>query len=171
MRARPARGAGLLEVLVVAAVLVVLATQALPAAGRFMERRRVQSVASALYDDMRFAQSEALRRNTPVYFAISAGSPWCYGFSVAAGCNCNSPNSCELRTQASSAFPNTALATTTGSGSFDPAVGGASAVTVSVSALPAGNLAKGARFNMGLAGLMSVCSPAGGGFIPDYPAC
>ncbi len=164
-------GAGLLEILVVSAVLIILATQALPLTSKFMDRRRVLSVTNALYDDMRFAQSEALRRNATVYYGVTGGTSWCYGFSVNAGCNCATANSCELRSQSYASFQNTSMSTTATTGSFDPAVGGATAVSVTVSSLPATTLSRTARFNLGLAGLMSLCSPAGTGSIPDFAPC
>lgn len=94
-----ARGLTLVELLVTLAVLAILAGVAVPAMSDMLYLSRLRGASSVLISDLRWAASESQKRglNVSLSFASTGGSEdWCYGFSVASGCNCHAQNSCTL---------------------------------------------------------------------------
>lgn len=69
------RGFTLIEALVTLTILSLLIAAALPALNTWVKNARVRTVAQALQDGVRMAQSEALRRNRQVVFSLTNGSP------------------------------------------------------------------------------------------------
>jgi len=69
--ARSSRGFGMLEWLIVVAVLGLLTAAALPTMRGFLERRAVEGVAQQLVADLQYARSEAVQRNEAV--SVTAG--------------------------------------------------------------------------------------------------
>lgn len=81
LRARlAARGLGgftLVEMMVVLAIVAVSATLAAPAFSQMIANYRVRGAADGILGALSFARTEALRRNTPVAFALApGGSGW-----------------------------------------------------------------------------------------------
>jgi prepilin-type N-terminal cleavage/methylation domain-containing protein len=72
-RGRLQRGLTLVEMMVTVAVLAILASVTVPSFQDMLARSRVQGVSNELATDLRFARSEALRRNTNVVLAAAAG--------------------------------------------------------------------------------------------------
>jgi type IV fimbrial biogenesis protein FimT len=71
------RGLTLIELLVVLAVVAVGATLAAPSMAQIVANYRVRSAAESMLGGLNFARTEALRRNTPVSFALTpGGSGW-----------------------------------------------------------------------------------------------
>lgn len=68
---RSSRGFGILEWLVVVAVLGLLTAVALPSMRSFLERRAIEGVAQQLVADLQYARSEAVQRNEAV--SVTAG--------------------------------------------------------------------------------------------------
>lgn len=64
------RGFTLIELLVTVAIVAVAATLAAPGASQMMASRRVQTAAQSILDGLNKARTEAVRRNTPVQFAL-----------------------------------------------------------------------------------------------------
>jgi type IV fimbrial biogenesis protein FimT len=97
------RGFTLIETMVVLTTLAVLAAWAVPNMARFVNQRRVETVALRLSDDLQFARSEALRRNARVLFcngasgtdceAVVAASAWSAGWRVCY--DANADNACD----------------------------------------------------------------------------
>jgi type IV fimbrial biogenesis protein FimT len=70
-------GFTLVELLVVVAIVAVSATLAAPSFAQMIANYRVRGAADGILGALNFARTEALRRNTPVAFALSSGgSGW-----------------------------------------------------------------------------------------------
>lgn len=93
-----ARGLTLIELLVTLAVLAILAGVAVPAMSDMVHLSRLRGATSGLMSDLGLAASESQRRglNVSLSFATAANGDWCYGYSVASGCNCHAQDSCTL---------------------------------------------------------------------------
>jgi type IV fimbrial biogenesis protein FimT len=90
------RGLTLLELLIAIAVLAILSTLALPSMGRQLERHRLLAAAEALAADLAEARFEAARRGQALHLDVQPSSPWCWAVTTAPGCDCGSPQVCQL---------------------------------------------------------------------------
>lgn len=73
------RGLTLIELMVTIAVLVILLMIAVPSFQRTIDSRRLMGVADNLMADLRFAQSESVKRNANVTLTFTAvGTDWAY---------------------------------------------------------------------------------------------
>ncbi len=82
-------GFSLFELLVTLALAALLASLALPAAGRFIDNSRLRSAAESLSRELQLARSHALTHGQDVRFSITAGATdWCYGWTDGASCDC-----------------------------------------------------------------------------------
>jgi Tfp pilus assembly protein FimT len=76
---RNQRGFTLVEVCVSVGICAALLGQAAPAMTEFRQQRALMSTSEALSTDLRFARSEAVRSQEPVFFRISGkGAQACY---------------------------------------------------------------------------------------------
>ena len=82
------RGFGLIEVLVVVAVIAILATVAVPSFTTLIQDNRMSSQALDLLVALRTAQSEARKSGSVSLCANSAGTDWRTGWVVLTGTNC-----------------------------------------------------------------------------------
>lgn len=74
-RARPrSSGFTLVELMVVVAIVAITATLAAPNFAQMLANYRVRSAAEGILTALNFARAEAVRRNSPVSFSLSAGS-------------------------------------------------------------------------------------------------
>jgi type IV fimbrial biogenesis protein FimT len=71
------RGFTLIELLIVVALSAILMTLAVPGFSQFLAKRSVQSAASALASDYRFARSEAIKRSAYVTACRSTNGTSC----------------------------------------------------------------------------------------------
>lgn len=73
-------GLTLIELIFVIALISILITSAAPSFQKTMERQQIISAAEAIQSDLRWARSEAIKRNTNVSirFTDSALDPWQY---------------------------------------------------------------------------------------------
>jgi type IV fimbrial biogenesis protein FimT len=92
-----ARGFTLLELAIAIAILVVLATVALPQLGAQLDQRRLHAAAEALSADLSEARFEAARQGRSVHLVLHNGGAWCWALATEPGCPCGSRQSCELR--------------------------------------------------------------------------
>lgn len=72
---RPARGFSLLELMVTVSVFGLLIAAALPTFSTWVSNSRVRSVTENLQNGLRLAQTEAIRRNRTVVFALTNDPP------------------------------------------------------------------------------------------------
>ena len=79
------RGVTLIELMLVIALLGIVATITLPSFTAFLDRNRLEGAIGALYDDLQWARSEAVKRNQTLQVAFTPGRPWRYTLLDAAG--------------------------------------------------------------------------------------
>ncbi|MBB5203616.1 type IV fimbrial biogenesis protein FimT [Inhella inkyongensis] len=72
----------LIELMVVVAILVILASVAAPSFRTFLATMNSKSVAFDLVGDLTFARAEAIKRNLPVTVSATGGD-WAKGWAVA----------------------------------------------------------------------------------------
>jgi prepilin-type N-terminal cleavage/methylation domain-containing protein len=73
------QGVSFLELLVVLSIIAILTMMAVPAFTSFLENKRLVATNQNLYYALQLARSEAVKRNTTVYFVMQTGDNWCYG--------------------------------------------------------------------------------------------
>ncbi len=101
---KTSRGLSLIELMASVTILAVLASIAAPSYAAWIERQRSLSVAQALADDLRWARTEAIKRQASVHVLFKPGSSWAY--DVVTG---SAPRYQILKTTTASAFPGTTL--------------------------------------------------------------
>lgn len=82
------QGFGLVEALIVVAILAILASLAFPSFNDTIERRRIQGATEKIYADMQFARSESIKTNNIIVMTFDVANA-CYGRSTTTNCNCN----------------------------------------------------------------------------------
>lgn len=73
-----------IEMMVVVAILGILTTLALPSFQDTLERRHLVAAAESIASDLRWARSEAIKRNTTITVTFAEGSSWSYEINSAA---------------------------------------------------------------------------------------
>jgi type IV fimbrial biogenesis protein FimT len=81
------RGFGLVESMVVVAIIVILAGAAAPAMQQFVANQRLKSAASDLFTDILRARSEAIKRNADI--TLSPSGDWSKGWTIPSPTNGN----------------------------------------------------------------------------------
>lgn len=111
-------GVTLIELMITIAIIAIIAAWALPSYQRILERNELRESTEALKNDLNLARSEAVKRSTPVFVNFQAGAagsatPWCYGISTAASCDCSpddpTASTCEYRSVYGDQFPSTGM--------------------------------------------------------------
>ena len=132
-------GFTLVELMITVAVMAILLGIAVPLFQSTLDKRRLVGATEQLYADLRYARTEAIKRNANVFVSFTTGTNWCYGIALAA-CNCGTPGSCQLdpgidKVVSASNFRGVSLAGQTfdGSTSFEPRRGTANNGTATLS--------------------------------------
>lgn len=109
-------GLTIIETLVVLGILAIAAALTMPLISHYINTNRLKSATEILYQDLSFAQSEAMKRgaNVTVIFSNLADGAWCYGVTTANTCNCVNANSCNLRQVSSEAHAKNVTLSLTG---------------------------------------------------------
>lgn len=92
MRSRPATGFTLLELMIAAVMVAILAAVALPSYQSLRQEQMVRAATQALYTDMMLLKSEAIKRNKNLSLIVfnSGLSDWCYRIDDGGSCgNCD----------------------------------------------------------------------------------
>jgi Tfp pilus assembly protein FimT len=93
-------GYGLIEVLLIMAIVIILTVAAVPTFLDLYQRYHLSSTAQQLRYTLQYAKSAAIKNNQTIYFVFQTGDNWCYGLNAGATCNCSIANSCTLGTVA-----------------------------------------------------------------------
>ena len=181
------RGVTLIELLITIVVLSVLLAVAVPAMNLFVEKNRLRDSAEAIYTELQYARTEAIKRKSTngirVNFTTDGATNWCFGIREETDCDCTQTNlaaadACMLniagtdtfKRRSSSEFPSISLTSTTFSANntmFSPVRGIAQGGTVYLQS----NSGMELHVILSLLGRVRVCSPAGAAYMPGYPEC
>ncbi len=153
-------GFTLVEMLITVVVLAVLVALAVPNMQDALRKRRVIAAAEAVYGQIQFARSEAIKRSQDISAVITTASPW--SVAVAGNATVTAGNYPDVTIAA-------APATTV---TFDgvrglrsaPAIAGAETVTLTLGAYQL-------AIEVGAVGRVKLCTPAGATAVGRYPAC
>lgn len=74
--AASSRGLTLIEVMITIAIGLILALMALPMYSTWIAGQQVRTAAESVYEGIRVAQTEAVRRNSPVRFVVDPAKGW-----------------------------------------------------------------------------------------------
>ena len=165
------KGVTLLELLVTIAVLAVLTTIAIPSFRDMGERRRVVNASEAIYSDLQFARSEAVKRSHDVKVEWGgAGLIGCSGWFLQMWDVTTNPDEYLTHT-CGDGFPQITLTDTepgTDARTFDRIRGMPGEGVTLILKSPSGY-----QIEVVLSGLGRVrsCSPSGTGKVWGYPSC
>ena len=85
------RGITLIELMITLVVLVVLISLAAPAMTSLLETRRMAGASQAVYEQLQYARTEAIKQSRPIFVVVDSGTNgvgWCLGISDAPNCDC-----------------------------------------------------------------------------------
>lgn len=158
----------LVEVLLVLVIVAIIAGLTIPYMGHYLEARRIEGAAGAVFSDLNVARTHATAQQVPVTVVFQTGSSWCVGITTGFSCDCSTQGACDLGQTDSTAFSNVSL-------SLSGFAGGTSTVFSATrgSAVPAGNVILTAssgtiQVQLSEAGFLKYCSDQGLG---GYSAC
>jgi type IV fimbrial biogenesis protein FimT len=160
-------GFSLLELLVTVVVLGILLTAGVPSMMGAAEKRRTIAVAEAVYSELQMARSAAVAKSQPVFVNVVDGADWAIGVSTDPACDPtdNNPgctlsdvdnNNAITHLLASVEHPDITLNASSGSTSFMPQRGIASAITIDISST--GRVGYTLSVRVGVLGQVSLCS-------------
>ena len=160
------RGLTAIELIIVLAVTAILLVVGVPDFQNINEKRRLKGAAEAMRQDLRFARTEAIKRNQRVRLTFTgSGDAWCYGVAlVGEACDCTRPDQCRLdgvrRVRDSGAFPGVDLVAASFAGgrtftTFNPIYGTAGNGTAKLRSPGGDNL----WVRLSVLGRARVCTP------------
>lgn len=169
-------GITLVEVCVVLAVAVLLASTAAPSLRRLIDTRRLDGAATTLASHIQFVRTEAVARNQPLRLSVhttTEGSCYVVHTGTAAQCTCNptGPAQCsagaqEIRTVVLTATDRVRVEANVNSVLFDP-LHGTSSPTGTFRLI--GTDARAVHHIVNIMGRVRSCSPQAA--MPGYRAC
>lgn len=80
-------GLTLVEMMVTLAVLAVIVSIA-TAVPDILDKRRAIGAQEAVFSEMQFARSEAIKQSRDIFVDVHAGTDWCVGVSDQGSCDC-----------------------------------------------------------------------------------
>ena len=180
LRASP--GFSLVELVVTMAVLGILVAAAAPNLQAFLDKNRVVGAAEAVYGQLQFARSEAVKQSADMVAVFQTTAPWCVGYSRDTTCDCtravDDPGACTIlgdgvtavlkvidgSTFSGVTMTSPAPAPITFNGVRGTAGGGGAVLLQS-------SLGRQMQVEVNVLGRVRLCSPSGSGAIAGYPTC
>ncbi len=107
-----------IELMVAISIAAILIIIGVPLLTSHLEANKLKASANLLSQQLRYAKSEAIRRNANITVVFTTGSSWCYGITTQTSCNCNTSNNCNLGAVTSQSFTHTSLIITGFSNNF-----------------------------------------------------
>lgn len=90
-------GLTLLELIISMSILTIIAFYSTMTFSDFLDKQRLKHAGETLFSDLRFAQSEAIKRNQKVFVTFKQKEEkWCYGTQVGSSCDCFTKNQCQI---------------------------------------------------------------------------
>lgn len=124
------RGYTFIELIITIAILAIVSTYGISQFREMGDKRQLKGALMMLFQDLRFARSEAIKMNKTVYAKVTPGKNWCYAITTRKDCNCSTkPDACVIEYSTgnismlrdSDQYPGVTLSSTTsGSFSFKP---------------------------------------------------
>lgn len=181
---RPNQGFTLLELMITLVVLAVLLSLAAPLLDVF-DKRRVTAATEAMFSDMRFAKSEAIKQSRDISVVVqNDGGSWCMGVTDKDDCDCSetTPTASEACTISEDGSDNNRVLRVVRSADFEGATMTSGDFSLAFDSVR-GNLIgvnnnsitmasdKGAQLRVVVSrmGRVRICSPDGS--IGGYPSC
>lgn len=97
---RKSSGYSMLEAMIIVAIVGIISTFGLSTWGDMMAQKRTRAATEILYDHIKLARSESLKRreiiNVSFRFYGGTEPSWCYGLSDSGDCDCRIANACEV---------------------------------------------------------------------------
>jgi len=89
MKEGSSKGFTFIELMITIVVLTVLVSMSMPLFDVF-DQRRLAAAGEAIYSDLQFARSEAIKQSRDMFVRVSSngGRDWCLGVSENANCDC-----------------------------------------------------------------------------------
>jgi len=174
-------GVTLIELIVTLVVLGVLVSIAAPSFRSIRDVNRVKAAAEAVYAQLQFARSEAIKQNRDLWVAVSpddgsASEDWCLGISNSDGCDCTTAGSCEFgpagqeieRTLSSDDFEGISLSSNPPDIHFEPRRG-MDLNDGTIKVIGAGGLTVSVKHSV--RGRVMLCTGEGIKDVRGYPSC
>ena len=157
-------GFTLIELMIVIAITAILTALAVPSFSVTLDNQRISGAAEAVLSDLRWARSEAIKRNTEVRVTFTSGSNWSYTIDTVPVLATN--DGILPKTVYGSDFPSTELPTAFGNllyTTFDPVRGTANNGTAKIESE---HYSASADVIVSTLGRVRICGTLGG-----YAAC
>ncbi len=161
-RRPPARGFTLIEMAIALAMLVTLATLALPMMSDVLARHRVRAAGEALVAEMAETRFSAAQRDHTMHLAFATGADWCWAVATTPGCDCRVPQTCRGKTMGAPQFKGVELQAAQ-EVQFEPGGRGSGHAELKSSR---GHVL---RAEVGPSGRPRLCAP--GALVPGVPGC
>lgn len=158
---RAEQGFTLVELMITVVVLAILVALAVPNLQDAIRKRRVAGAVEALYGQVQFARSEAIKRSQDVSAVVTTTSPW--SLSVAGNTTVSEGDYSGVTLAAT---PDTTITFdgVRGLRSAPAAASGEETLTVSLGTYQA-------AVEIGVLGRMRICTPTGATAVGRYPGC
>jgi type IV fimbrial biogenesis protein FimT len=160
-------GLTLVELMVALALMVTLASLALPSMLSALQRQSLKGAAESLAADLAEARFEAVRRGLTLHVGFVTGVDGCWAIATQPACDCRSRQACQVKLMPAADLRRVEIVDAHPI-AFVPESGG-------IASGPGGQLllqtAAGHRLQVQLSGLgrPRICAPEAA--VPPYPAC
>ena len=180
----PFQGLSLVELLITITIVSIIAAMAAPNYQSLIEKKHLSGAAEAIYSQLQFARSEAIKQSASMTVTFSSSSnPWCSGLSTQS-CDCtktnpNETDACSVLVDGSNnvlkvvnggSFKGTNLGASSASSVTFNGVRGTTGQNSSIY-IQSSSLSKEIKIEINAIGRVRICTPAGSEATGAYPSC